>query len=116
MDGKEMAQINAKLDAILSATKTISKLAAMVEKHERILRGGNGEAIGLSARVNRAEELVCENHELLFGDGDKPGLKGNVQALSAKLQTLTDKFANYDKFVWFAVTAIIGTLISVWIR
>ena len=116
MEQKDINQINSKLDSIIAATCELRRLAEKVEKHERILRGGNGEALGLSARVTRVEELVCENHELLFGDGDKPGLKGNVQALSAKVQTLTDKFANYDKFVWFAVTAIIGTLISVWIR
>ena len=115
-DNKELSQINKKLDDLLTCTGDIARLATMVEKHDRVLRGGNGDGLGLSSRVASLEKIACENHDILFGEDDKPGLKGSVQALAAKVQTLTDKFANYDKFVWFAVTAIIGTLISVWVK
>ena len=91
MDDKSVNDINKKLDTILSSTNDIARLAALVEKHDRVLRGGNGDGLGLSSRVASLEKIACDDHDLLYGEDDKPGLKGSVQALSAKVQTLTDK-------------------------
>ena len=109
MEQKDINQINDKLDDIIAATCELQKLAEKVEKHERILRGGNGEALGLSARVVNLEKIAEANHTLLFGDGEKPGLKGRVQEIANTL-------ASYNKFLWIVMAAAIGSLLSIWIR
>lgn len=106
MEEKDITQINTKLDAIIISTSELTKLATMVEKHERILRGGNGESLGLIAIVRLIEKTVSEDHDLLFGREDKPGLKGVVQSLS-------NSVTGYNKFAWIVTAAVVGTLLTV---
>jgi archaellum component FlaC len=109
MDEKKVDEINQKLDRLLSFSNEFGRLAAMVEKHERVLRGGNGEALGLAARVANLEKIAEVNHALLFGDEERIGLKGRVQELANTL-------AGYNKFMWIVLAAAIGSLLSIWIK
>ena len=109
MEEKQLDEINQKLDRLLSLSNEIGRLAVMVEKHERIMRGGNGEAIGLCARVANLEKIAEANHTLLFGDEERIGLKGRVQEMANTL-------AGYNKFMWVVLAAAIGSLLAVWVR
>jgi DNA polymerase III delta prime subunit len=109
MEEKQLDEINQKLDRLLSFTNEIGRLAVMVEKHERVLRGGNGEELGLSARVANLEKIAEVNHALLFGDEERIGLKGRVQEMANTL-------AGYNKFMWIVLAAAIGSLLAVWVR
>ena len=105
MEEKELKRFEEKLDAIISNTGNLERFMAMVEKHERMLRGGNGEGIGLMARVQNIERLVEESHLLLYGSEDKPGLKG-------KVNELVNDVAAYNKLSWVIITTTVGILIS----
>lgn len=103
MEQNDIIKIHKKLDDIMDATDQIAKLADKIDKCERVLRGGNGDGLGLLARVVNLEKIAEANSAILFGDDEKPGLKGSVQEL---INTVN----SYNKLMWVVLTAALGTI------
>ena len=85
----------------------LDHLTAIVEEQDKVLRGGNGERLGLCATVADIKRTVEEDHMLLCGKDDEPGLKGQVSKLNNGMDIVT-------KLIWIIATGVIGyTIVAV---
>ncbi len=94
---KKLDQIDRKMDTYIA-------LAQKVEKHERILRGGNGEGLGLVATVADLKKTVEDDHSLLYGEHDEPGLKGDMAEVRGSMGRI-------NKVTWAATSALVGSVV-----
>jgi hypothetical protein len=94
--------------AVSRMEESLRQTAALQEKHQHLLRGGNGDGLGLVATVAAIKKTAEEDHRLLVGSEDKPGLKGKVQRLN-------DQVGAIYKVLWIVLGAALGTIVSLWV-
>jgi hypothetical protein len=102
-------EISAKLAEIAQNTALMSQrfdqMATLVARHDVILRG-NGHP-GLVEQVNRVAPMIEEDHQILKGDGERPGMV-------SRLKTVEDKVDSAAKPIITIVTVAL-TSITTWV-
>ena len=86
----------------------VKRMCDMVEKHERIIKGKNGDP-GCLAYSKEYGRMANDHETLLYGEAGKPGLID-------KVNRLTGLRANLSRSLWIVAGAVIGSGVSIYIH